>query len=44
MIPASIPSPPANWASFDIGPFTIHAYALFILAGIFFGTGVRAGG
>ncbi|WP_084040104.1 prolipoprotein diacylglyceryl transferase [Demequina sp. NBRC 110053] len=32
----SIPSPPAAWQSFDIGPLTIHAYALFILAGIFF--------
>ena len=34
MIPASIPSPPAEWASFSIGPATIHAYALCILAGI----------
>lgn len=31
---ASIPSPPASWASFDLGPLTIHAYALCILAGI----------
>ncbi|MHA7144351.1 prolipoprotein diacylglyceryl transferase [Arthrobacter sp. TmT3-37] len=31
---ASIPSPPAAWASFDLGPLTIHAYALCILAGI----------
>ena len=31
-----IPSPPAEWQSFSIGPLTIHAYALFILAGIFF--------
>ncbi|WP_084103936.1 prolipoprotein diacylglyceryl transferase [Demequina sp. NBRC 110056] len=31
-----IPSPPAEWQSFAIGPLTIHAYALFILAGIFF--------
>lgn len=30
--PASIPSP--DWNSFDIGPLTIHAYALCILAGI----------
>ena len=34
MIPASIPSPPAEWASFSIGPATIHAYALCILTGI----------
>lgn len=34
MILASIPSPPAEWASFSIGPATIHAYALCILAGI----------
>lgn len=34
MIPASIPSPPPEWASFSIGPATIHAYALCILAGI----------
>jgi prolipoprotein diacylglyceryl transferase len=31
---ASIPSPPAEWASFSLGPVTIHAYALCILAGI----------
>ncbi|WP_323961724.1 prolipoprotein diacylglyceryl transferase [Arthrobacter sp. JZ12] len=34
MIPASIPSPPAEWASFSLGPVAIHAYALCILAGI----------
>lgn len=34
MFPASIPSPPAEWASFSIGPVSIHAYALCILAGI----------
>jgi prolipoprotein diacylglyceryl transferase len=34
VIPASIPSPPASWASFSIGIFTIHSYALCILAGI----------
>ncbi|WDF34707.1 prolipoprotein diacylglyceryl transferase [Arthrobacter agilis] len=33
-VPASIPSPPAEWASFGLGPVTIHAYALCILAGI----------
>ena len=31
-----IPSPPAEWSQFSVGPLTIHAYALFILAGIFF--------
>lgn len=31
-----IPSPPQDWAQFSLGPLTIHAYALFILAGIFF--------
>ncbi|WP_104117345.1 prolipoprotein diacylglyceryl transferase [Arthrobacter sp. B1805] len=31
---AAIPSPPAEWASFSLGPITIHAYALCILAGI----------
>ncbi|MFV0633611.1 prolipoprotein diacylglyceryl transferase [Demequina sp.] len=31
-----IPSPPAEWQSFSVGPLTIHAYALFILAGIIF--------
>lgn len=34
MIPASIPSPPAEWASFPIGPLTVHVYALCILTGI----------
>ncbi|MFB0835533.1 prolipoprotein diacylglyceryl transferase [Arthrobacter halodurans] len=33
-LPASIPSPPQEWASFSVGPLTIHAYALCILAGI----------
>lgn len=32
VIPASIPSP--DWSGFSIGPLTIHAYALCILAGI----------
>ncbi|MCZ2403418.1 prolipoprotein diacylglyceryl transferase [Paenarthrobacter sp. Z7-10] len=31
-MPASIPSP--SWSGFDIGPITIHAYALCILVGI----------
>jgi prolipoprotein diacylglyceryl transferase len=30
----SIPSPGPEWRSFDLGPFQIRAYALFILAGI----------
>ena len=30
----SIPSPPAAWAQFQVGPFTVHTYALCILAGI----------
>jgi prolipoprotein diacylglyceryl transferase len=34
VITASIPSPPASWASFSVGIFTIHSYALCILAGI----------
>ena len=35
MIATSIPSPPPEWGQFDIGPLTIHAYAIFILIGIF---------
>ena len=31
----SIPSPPVEWSSFSLGPLTIHAYALWILLGIF---------
>lgn len=34
MMTLSIPSPPPEWASFQIGPLTIHVYALCILAGI----------
>jgi prolipoprotein diacylglyceryl transferase len=34
----AIPSPPPSWASFQIGIFTIHTYALCILAGIIVGT------
>jgi len=30
----SIPSPPPEWAQFHLGPLTIHAYALCIIAGI----------
>ncbi|WP_345469543.1 prolipoprotein diacylglyceryl transferase [Glutamicibacter ectropisis] len=33
-VPASIPSPPTEFSKFSIGPLTIHAYALCILAGI----------
>lgn len=36
MIQLSIPSPPYEWSSFSVGPLTIHAYSLFILAGIIF--------
>jgi prolipoprotein diacylglyceryl transferase len=34
ILPSSIPSPPLAWAQFNIGPLTIHTYALCILAGI----------
>ena len=30
----SIPSPPPQWAQFQVGPLTIHTYALCIIAGI----------
>ena len=30
----AIPSPPSSWASFALGPLTVHTYALCILAGI----------
>ena len=30
----SIPSPPPAWAQFQLGPLTIHTYALCIIAGI----------
>jgi prolipoprotein diacylglyceryl transferase len=32
--PFSIPSPPPEWAKFQLGPLTVHTYALCILAGI----------
>lgn len=31
---AAIPSPPVSWQSFQIGPLTIHTYALCIVLGI----------
>ena len=34
MFPASIPSPDPAWAQFQLGPITIHTYALCILAGM----------
>ncbi len=37
LLPTSIPSPPAEWSSFSLGPITIHVYALCILAGIMAG-------
>jgi prolipoprotein diacylglyceryl transferase len=36
MIFTSFPSPPVNWAEWSLGPLTIRAYSLWILAGIFF--------
>lgn len=32
--PRAIPSPPTAWAQFQLGPITVHTYALCILAGI----------
>jgi len=29
------PSPPPEWTSLSLGPLTVHAYAIFILVGIF---------
>lgn len=34
MLPFSIPSPDPALAQFQLGPLTIHTYALCILAGI----------
>lgn len=34
LAPASIPSPPIEWSSFSVGPFTFHIYALVIVAGM----------
>jgi prolipoprotein diacylglyceryl transferase len=36
MIFTSFPSPPVSWAAWSLGPLKIHAYSLWILAGIFF--------
>ena len=36
MIFTFIPSPPESWAAWSLGPLTIRAYSLWILAGIFF--------
>lgn len=35
MIHLSFPSPPPEWAALHLGPLTIRAYSLWILAGIF---------
>lgn len=32
--PTALPSPPLEWSSFSIGPFTFHVYALIIVAAI----------
>lgn len=32
--PVSLPSPPLEWSSFTIGPFTFHVYALIIVGAI----------
>ncbi|MDJ1371087.1 prolipoprotein diacylglyceryl transferase [Gulosibacter molinativorax] len=34
LAPASIPSPPIEWSSFTVGPFTFHVYALIIVVGM----------
>src|SRR5690606_28304197 len=36
MTPMFIPPPPEGWTEFSLGPLTIQAYALCLLAGIFF--------
>ncbi|MCK9796021.1 prolipoprotein diacylglyceryl transferase [Isoptericola sp. 4D.3] len=33
-LPAGIPSPDPSWAQFQVGPLTVHTYALCLLAGI----------
>lgn len=38
----SIPSPPASWAAFQIGPLVVHTYALCIMAGIVTAVGITA--
>jgi len=34
MTAMSIPSPPPEWAQFEVGPLTIHTYALCLIAGM----------
>ncbi|MBN9195304.1 MAG: prolipoprotein diacylglyceryl transferase, partial [Microbacterium sp.] len=34
IVDSAIPSPDPSWASFSLGPLTIHTYALCIIAGI----------
>src|SRR3546814_8685962 len=34
MTAMSIPSPPPEWAQFQLGPLTIHTYALCLIAGM----------
>ena len=36
MMHTFIPAPPPGWSAIHLGPFTVHMYALCILAGIFF--------
>ena len=36
--PTSIPSPPPEWAQFQLGPLTIHTYALCLIAGMIVAT------
>jgi len=36
VIHLSFPSPPPEWAIYHLGPLTVRAYSLWILAGIFF--------
>jgi prolipoprotein diacylglyceryl transferase len=38
----SIPSPPSDWASFQVWIFTIHSYAICILVGILAGTAITS--
>jgi prolipoprotein diacylglyceryl transferase len=38
MTAMSIPSPPPEWAQFQLGPLTIHTYALCLIAGMIVAT------